>query len=112
MKPGRQIGFTLIELLVVIAIIAILAALLLSVLGRVKNQAGKITDVNNLKQITLAMHLYVSDNNDVLPPPNWDNGDKKKKKKKKKGWLYAIDLNAAGTNKFKVETGLFWSTLR
>jgi len=55
-------GFTLIELLVVILIIAILAALLLPVLGRAKLSAKRINCVSNLKQIDLAAASYRNDN--------------------------------------------------
>src|ERR1017187_2667360 len=72
-KPTR--AFTLVELLVVIAIIAIIAALLLPVLSRSKNQGAKATDLNNLHQIMVVLHLYADDNNGVLPWPNWDYGD-------------------------------------
>lgn len=63
----KRAGFTLIELLVVISIIAILASLLLPVLGKARSQAQKSTCLNNLKQWGLATQLFVSDNDDYLP---------------------------------------------
>jgi prepilin-type N-terminal cleavage/methylation domain-containing protein len=110
---NSQRAFTLVELLVVIAIIAILAALLLSVLGRAKNNAGKVTDFNNLKQIMTAVHLYAGENNDVLPEPNWDGGRAiMSDGKSHPGWLYAVDPVISGPQRFNLEKGVLWPTLR
>lgn len=64
MKSGRgSVGaFTLIELLVVMAIIGILATLLLPTLARAKEKARRIKCLSNLKQISLSMNLFVTDN--------------------------------------------------
>jgi prepilin-type N-terminal cleavage/methylation domain-containing protein/prepilin-type processing-associated H-X9-DG protein len=67
-------GFTLVELLVVIAVIAILAALLLPVLGRAKTYARTSTCLNHLHQLQLCWHMYSHDNDNVLPPNNFVYG--------------------------------------
>lgn len=61
-------GFTLLELLVTIAVIALLASLLLPALSRGKDRARAATCLNNLRQWGIATQLYVTDQNDFLPP--------------------------------------------
>jgi prepilin-type N-terminal cleavage/methylation domain-containing protein len=65
----RRFGtaFTLIELLVVIAIIAILAGMLLPVLGRAKEGGRRAHCMNNLRQIGLGIQMYRDDSGDRPP---------------------------------------------
>jgi prepilin-type N-terminal cleavage/methylation domain-containing protein/prepilin-type processing-associated H-X9-DG protein len=68
MMSLKRRGFTLIELLVVIAIIGILAAMVFPVFARARESARKAVCLSNVKNIALAIQMYLADNNDVLPP--------------------------------------------
>jgi prepilin-type N-terminal cleavage/methylation domain-containing protein/prepilin-type processing-associated H-X9-DG protein len=60
----RRRGFTLIELLVVIAIIGILAAMVFPVFARARESARRAVCLSNVKNIALAIQMYLGDNND------------------------------------------------
>ncbi len=79
-EPRRKSGraFTLIELLVVIAIIAILAAMLLPALASAKEYAKRISCINGIRQLNLALRMYADDHEGHFPtrPIQSDRGDR------------------------------------
>lgn len=72
-EAERRAGFTLIELLTVMAVLAVVAALLLPALGRVRSRAQGVSCLNHLRQWGLATQLYVLDHDDLLPPEGTPN---------------------------------------
>jgi prepilin-type N-terminal cleavage/methylation domain-containing protein/prepilin-type processing-associated H-X9-DG protein len=59
---GRTRGFTLIELLVVIAIIGILTSMIFPVFARARESARQAVCMSNIKQLSMAMMMYLEDN--------------------------------------------------
>ncbi|MCK4998230.1 MAG: type II secretion system protein, partial [Anaerohalosphaera sp.] len=64
----KQKGFTLIELLVVISIIALLLAILMPALGKVKEKAKLVVCSSNQHQLIIGVNIYAADYSNTLPP--------------------------------------------
>ncbi len=82
---GKRRGFTLIELLVVIAIIALLIAILMPALRRVKEQARTVVCQSNLQQWSLCLTMYTSDYDGRFMPgidEDWSTG--------RYSWIYTL----------------------
>ena len=60
-------GFTLMELIVTMAIISLLASFLLPAAAKARERGRKANCANNLRQIGLALEMYITDNNSRYP---------------------------------------------
>jgi len=67
MKSTGKNGFSLIELLAVIAVISILSAIIIPVLGSVRNSARIAESLSNLRQLATGMQMFSADNNGFYP---------------------------------------------
>ena len=90
-SPFRP-AFTLIELLVVIAITAILTALSLPALKHEDERAQRPDCLSNMKELGLALNMYLTDSHDYMPWPNWDSGHGRQMGEPP-GWLYGNQGN-------------------
>src|SRR5579871_2531261 len=86
----RKRAFTLIELLVVIAIIAILAAILFPVFAQAREKARATSCLSNMKQVSLALLMYVQDYDENFPTGSRFNPTTNN--------VYAIGLGWAGAS--------------
>jgi prepilin-type N-terminal cleavage/methylation domain-containing protein len=71
----RTRGFTLIELLVVIAIIAVLAGLLMAVIGKVRQSGYQAKSISNLRQLSVAASTYAGEHDGWFPADVVPRGD-------------------------------------
>lgn len=99
---SRKTGFTLIELLVVVAIVAILAALLLPALSRAKESAQAIKCTNHLRQLALAVQMYVPESEDKFPGV-WESSVGNGSDSGSNGWIYFENLG--GPTRFDPSRG-------
>lgn len=81
-------AFTLIELLAVVAILGVLVALLLPVLGKMRDRAAGAKCASNLRQIGVAAMNYVAERDGTLPHGGYASGSAPNDNK---GWYYQLD---------------------
>jgi prepilin-type N-terminal cleavage/methylation domain-containing protein len=120
-------GFTLVELLVVIGIIAVLIAILLPSLNRARGAANLLACESNIRQFGVATHLYVNENRQTLPSPNWKwliVSGSISFTNAPVGWAYQYDLPQPGSPEYTqwtppngqltdfVQTGVLWHYLK
>lgn len=85
----RQWAFTLVELLVVIAIIALLMALILPAIQRVREAANRMRCASNLHQLVVAFHNYNGDHQVLPTAGSYDSGNPPSDRRDW-GWAYEI----------------------
>src|SRR5690242_10591699 len=115
MRKSSRRGFTLVELLVVIGIIAVLISILLPALNKARQQANEVKCESNMKQIFTCVAMYVAENKNYMPYPNWQgdvntpgNGTQQNGQPAgtySVGWLFNSDQQAHTT----ITPGESWS---
>ncbi len=84
----KRKGFTLIELLVVIAIIAVLMAILMPALNRVREQGKRAACLSNVKQLGLGWILYADENDDKIVNGCTGTGGENPIPADEEGWVH------------------------
>ncbi len=89
-------GFTLVELLVVIAVIAILAALLLPALAKAKASAQSAACKSNLRQLGIALTMYVGEHQKYPGPIMYEDGSTFEANFLSSSWSYPLNAYLPG----------------
>ena len=114
----KRKGFTLVELLVVISIIALLMAILMPALSRVKDQAKTIICRVNLKNLSLAWTMYADDNEGYICQGENDTSQRPGDQKNPYSWIgppigtsdpaYQAGMSMVDRDKEGIKNGMLW----